>query len=89
MWTSPTLISTMLLLLAALFTGTNGSAQLYEFGPPLDESLDPANELYAEVSLVDPVRYLGAENSILYVSAMQGCISLRWGSIKLTRLAAG
>ena len=77
MWTSSTLISTVLLLLAVLFTGANGSAQLYEFGPALDESLDPANELYAQVSLIDPVLYLGTENSQLYVSPMQRCTSLR------------
>ena len=60
--------STVLLLLASLFTEANGSAQLYEFGPSLDKSLDAADELYVEVSLIDPPLYLGVENSELHVS---------------------
>ena len=71
MWIS----STVLLLLAGLFTGANGSAQLYEFGPGLDESLDPADELYVEVSLIDPMLYIGVENSELYVSCTT---SIHW-----------
>ena len=63
----------MLLLLiiitrSTLLTGASGSAQLYDFGPALDESLDPADELYVQVNLVDPVLYLGAQNTELYVS---------------------
>ena len=57
------------ILYMSTFVSRRTLAQLYELGPALDESLDPANELYAEVSLVDPVLYLGTETPKLYVSA--------------------
>ena len=72
MWNSLASSSTVLLL-ATLLTGASGSAQLYDFGPALDESLAPADELYIEVNLVDPVLYLGTQNTELYVSPRAAC----------------
>ncbi len=60
----------LLLTLAALLTGTEGSAPLYDFGPVAsDASLSPADELFMQVTLRDPLIYLGEADSEVYVSA--------------------